>query len=135
MNPERLTIGRVAKLAGVGVETIRFYEREGLLNQPRRNQSGYRIFDPDVVNRIRFIRCVSQLGFSLKEIREILLLQAASEGTDTQLKKRFDSKIQEIDCRITGLQHARTVLAQISRSAEKDVSTGSSLLDLFVHTS
>ena len=61
-----MTIGQVAKLAGVGVETIRFYEREGLLTKPKRKESGYRMFDAEVVNRIRFIKSVKELGFSLK---------------------------------------------------------------------
>ena len=64
-----MTIGQVAKLAGVGVETIRFYEREGRLIKPKRKQSGYRLFGPEVVNRIKFIKSVKDLGFSLKEIR------------------------------------------------------------------
>ena len=64
---ELLTIGKVAKLAGVGVETIRFYEREGVLPKPKRKASGYRLFDTDTVQRIRFIRKVQGVGFSLKE--------------------------------------------------------------------
>jgi DNA-binding transcriptional MerR regulator len=59
-----LTIGKVAKLAGVGVETIRFYEREGVLPQSKRKASGYRLFHPDTVRRIQFIRKVQDVGFS-----------------------------------------------------------------------
>src|SRR6185436_5745623 len=99
-----MTIGQVAKLAGVGVETIRFYEREGLLNKPKRKQSGYRLFGPEVVRRIRFIKSVKELGFSLKEIRELLFLRVDSKGTAAEVKKRVDSKIEQIDRRIYDLK-------------------------------
>ena len=95
-----MTIGQVAKLAGVGVETIRFYEREGLLNKPKRKQSGYRLFGPEVVNRIKFIKSVKELGFSLREIRELLFLRADSKGNAREVKRRIDLKIVQIDRRI-----------------------------------
>src|SRR5215475_7493814 len=92
-----MTIGQVAKLSGVGVETIRFYEREGLLNKPKRKESGYRMFDSEVVSRIQFIKRVKELGFSLKEIRELLFLRVDSRATGKEVKKRVDSKIDQID--------------------------------------
>jgi MerR family mercuric resistance operon transcriptional regulator len=118
-----MTIGQVAKLAGVGVETIRFYEREGLLNKPKRKLSGYRMFSPDVVNRIRFIKNVKELGFSLKEIRELLFLRVDSRGTAAEVKRRVDSKIDQIDRRISDLKKVRSALAQVSRSADKGASS------------
>src|SRR5262249_57839507 len=118
-----MTIGQVAKLAGVGVETIRFYEREGLLNKPKRKESGYRMFDAGVVNRIRFIKSVKELGFSLKEIRELLFLRVDSRGTASEVKKRVDSKIDQIDRRIHDLKKVRNALAQLSRSADKGSSS------------
>ena len=118
-----MTIGQVAKLAGVGVETIRFYEREGLLNKPKRKLSGYRMFGPDVVNRIRFIKNVKELGFSLKEIRELLFLRVNSRGTAAEVKRRVDSKIDQIDRRISDLKKVRSALAQVSRSAGKGSSS------------
>ena len=63
-----LTIGQVARSAGVGVETVRFYERQGLLEEPARKDSGYRQYSQDVVARLRFIKRAKELGFSLKEI-------------------------------------------------------------------
>jgi hypothetical protein len=65
-----LSIGQVARRAGVGVETVRFYEREGLLEEPPRRASGYRQYSEQVVTRIHFIKRAQQLGFSLKEIAE-----------------------------------------------------------------
>jgi len=77
------------------------------------------MFDPDVVNRIKFIRNVKELGFSLKEIREFLSLRVDSRGTAAEVKKRVDSKIDQIDRRISDLKKVRSALAQISRSAGK----------------
>src|SRR4051812_12794967 len=124
-----MTIGQVAKLAGVGVETIRFYEREGLLHKPKRKQSGYRMFGSEVVSRIKFIRSVKELGFSLKEIRELLFLRVDSRGTATEVKKRVDSKINQIDQRITDLRKVRNALAQLSRSVGKNSGSDCPLLD------
>jgi len=125
-----LTIGQVAKLAGVGVETIRFYEREGLLNKPKRKESGYRLFSTDVVNRIQFIKSVKELGFALKEIRELLFLRVDSRATATEVKKRVDSKIDQIDRRIGDLKKVRNALSQLSRSVGKRPISECPLLDV-----
>ena len=69
---EHLSIGEVAKAAEVGVETVRFYEREGLIAEPPRRQSGYRQYPSDTVPRLRFIRRAKDLGFTLKEVGELL---------------------------------------------------------------
>ena len=125
-----MTIGQVAKLAGVGVETIRFYEREGLLNKPKRKQSGYRMFGPEVVNRIQFIKSVKELGFSIKEIRELLFLRVDSRGTAAEVKRRIDLKLDQIDRRINDLKKVRSALAEVSRSAGKGSSAESPLLQV-----
>lgn len=85
-----LTIGQVAQQAGVGVETVRFYERQGLLEEPARRESGYRQYPEDVIVRLRFIKGAKELGFSLKEIKEFAGAQGrsqnnlpASQGTGT----------------------------------------------------
>jgi len=69
-----LTISCLAKQAGVNLETVRYYERRGLLPRPPRNASGYRLFPAEAARRLRFIRRAQELGFSLTEIRELLLL-------------------------------------------------------------
>lgn len=71
-----LTIGAVARAAGIAIDTIRYYEREGLLPVPARRLSGYRDYTPDAVARLRFIRRAKELGFTLEEIRELLALGA-----------------------------------------------------------
>src|SRR5215470_1541483 len=76
---ETLSIGQVARRAGVGVETVRFYEREGLLEEPPRRASGYRQYSEEVVSRLHFIKRAKLLGFSLKEISELLLLRVDAQ--------------------------------------------------------
>src|SRR5215470_7739972 len=125
-----MTIGQVAKLSGVGVETIRFYEREGLLSKPKRKESGYRLFETEVVSRIKFIKRAKQLGFSLKEIRELLSLRVHSRASGTEVKKRVESKIDQIDRRIYDLKKVRNALAQLSRSVRKSPLSEYTLLDV-----
>jgi MerR family transcriptional regulator, copper efflux regulator len=86
-----LTIGQVAKLSGVGVETIRFYEREGVLLSTQRKASGYRLFDPDTVQRLQFIRRVQSVGFSLKEAGDL----ASSKGIAAAIVQ-IDRRIREL---------------------------------------
>lgn len=78
---EGLTIGRLAREAGVNSETIRFYERRGLIPKPPRPATGYRRYPPETVRRVRFIRHAKELGFSLKEILELLSLRLDPETT------------------------------------------------------
>jgi MerR family transcriptional regulator, copper efflux regulator len=86
-----LTIGQVAKLSGVGVETIRFYERVGVLPKPHRKASGYRLFDPDTVRRIQFIRKVQSVGFSLKDAGGLASFKRISAAI-----RRIDQRIREL---------------------------------------
>ena len=86
------TIGQVAKHAGVGVETVRFYERKGLLEEPERKASGYRQFDEKVVDRIRFIRRAKELGFTLKEIKELLELRLDPATTCADVQSRAEAR-------------------------------------------
>jgi len=130
-----MTIGQVAKLADVGVETIRFYEREGLLNKPKRRQSGYRVFTPGVVGRIRFIKKAKQLGFSLREIRDLLSLRVDGRATPADLKRRVDAKISEIDDRLNDLKRMRGGLARLSKICTGKGPIGDSpLLELLERT-
>ena len=82
---DTLSIGQVARRAGVGVETVRFYEREGLLEEPPRRASGYRQYSEQVVKRIHFIKRAQKLGFSLKEIAELLLLRVDAQEKDLRV--------------------------------------------------
>jgi Hg(II)-responsive transcriptional regulator len=109
-----LSIGQVARQAGVGVETIRFYEREGLLEEPARRVSGYRQYSEQVVNRIHFIKRAQRLGFSLKEINELLLLRVDSHTSCEEVKQRAEAKIAEVERKMVELQRMRQALLQVA---------------------
>ena len=111
--PSALTIGRVAQSAGVAIDTIRFYEREGLLPEPRRRPSGYREYDQGAVSRLRFIRRAKDLGFTLEEIRELLALSADRHGGVEGVRERAAARLRAIDARIAELQRVRDGLSEL----------------------
>ncbi len=102
-----LTISRAAALADVNVETIRYYEREGLISQPPRPASGYRLYPSATVNRIRFIKHCQELGFSLNETREFLRMQDLGTSDCDEACEKVGEKIQELTAKISALQHLR----------------------------
>lgn len=108
-----MTIGRVAKLAQVGVETIRFYEREGLLEEPPRRPSGYRQYSADAVDRVRSIRRAKELGFTLREIKELLSLPAVPGRRAAEVHRRAEAKLRDIDEKVRGLEAMRTALGKL----------------------
>ena len=109
-----MTISRAAERAGVGVETIRFYERRGLIEQPVRPRTGgYRFYDNEVVERIRFNREGQELGFSLREIAELLSLRADPGADCGDVRTQAVSKRQEVDRKIAQLQHIRRALDEL----------------------
>ena len=110
---EILSIGQVARRAGVGVETVRFYEREGLLEEPARRASGYRQYPEEVVTRLRFIKRAQQLGFSLKEISELLLLRVDAQTSCEEVKQRTEAKLAEVERKLVELHRMRQALLQV----------------------
>lgn len=108
-----LTIGRIAQSAGVAIDTIRFYEREGLLPEPRRRPSGYREYDQGTVSRLRFIRRAKDLGFTLDEIRELLALSADRNDGVEGVRERATARLKAIDERIAELQRVRDGLSEL----------------------
>lgn len=110
------TIGQVAKQAEVGVETIRFYERLGLLKEPPRSRSGYRKYPADAVARVMFIRRAKDLGFTLNEIAELFALRVDADTTCADVKARAETKIAGIEERIRELQHMKRALATLAAS-------------------
>jgi MerR family mercuric resistance operon transcriptional regulator len=111
-----LTIGQVAQQAGVGVETVRFYERQGLLEEPARRASGYRQYPEDVIARLRFIRRAKELGFSLKEIKELLALRVDPTTTCREVKEQAQAKITDIEGKIRSLLRMKAALVELTRS-------------------
>ena len=108
------TIGRIAKQAGLGVDTIRFYEQRGLLPQPQRTAKGYRLYPPATVERLNFIRRAKRLGFSLEEITALLDLQD-NGGTKSAVKKLTSRKLDEINSKIADLERMRDVLQSLNK--------------------
>ena len=109
-----LSIGKVAQLAEIGIETIRFYEREGLIAEPPRRESGYRQYPEDTVARLRFIRRAKELGFSLKEIKELLSLRIGLQTDCADIQERAEAKIHDIEEKIQTLQRMKKVLAPLA---------------------
>src|SRR5260370_23927098 len=95
-----LTIGHLPRQAGVNLETVRYYERRGLMPKPPRSASDYRLFPMDAARRLRFIRRAQRLGFSLKEMRELLSLRVSHTTTSRYIRVRAAAKIVAIDAKI-----------------------------------
>ncbi len=111
---ERLTISRVARLGGVNLETVRYYERQGLLSKPPRTASGYRAFPPEAARRLRFIKRAQELGFSLREIRELLFLRMRPGAGRAEVRARAHAKIADVDQKIRALQAIKKALRTLS---------------------
>ena len=111
---EALTIGRLARLGGVNLETIRYYEREGLLQKPPRTQAGYRLFPNETVQRLRFIKRAQELGFSLAEIRELLALRMKPGIRRDHIRARARAKIADIDQKIRTLTAMKNSLRNLT---------------------
>lgn len=107
-------IGTAAKVAGVGVETIRFYERRGLIEQPPRpGGSGQRQYSTSVIQRIRFIRNAQEVGFSLREVQELLSLRSDPSADCDDVRRRAAAKVAEIESKIARLENMRAALGQV----------------------
>jgi MerR family copper efflux transcriptional regulator len=108
-----LTIGAVAKHTGFSIDTIRFYERKGLLPDPVRRPSGYRIYHADTLERLRFIRRAKNLGFQLDEIIELLALSEDNQQGVKGVRQRARQHLEKITQRIETLQRIRDSLTQL----------------------
>ncbi|MEO6847302.1 MAG: MerR family DNA-binding protein [Chthoniobacterales bacterium] len=113
-----LTTGRLAALAGINIETVRFYERSGLISKPKRTASNYRQYPQSDVARLRFIKRAQELGFSLKEIAELLSLRAVPSRSRARVKRLSEKKLEIIDQKISDLRRMRKSLASISDACD-----------------
>ena len=111
---EKNTIGQLAKKVNVNLETIRYYERRGLLLEPPRNKSGHREYSLEEVKRTKFIKRCQVLGFSLNEISELLSLRVGPGTTCGDVKARVEDKIMEVEKRIADLEKIREALLRMS---------------------
>jgi MerR family copper efflux transcriptional regulator len=109
-----LTIGKVAAAAAVNVQTIRYYERRGLFTTPRRSPSGYRQYTEDAVTRLRFIKHAQELGFSLKEIQELLALRVRHGAACDTVERKTRQKIQLVERKIRDLARIRRTLHELA---------------------
>lgn len=113
-NANTLTIGKLANRGGVNVQTIRYYERSGLLPAPSRTASGYRLYADDAVRRLSFIRQAQFLGFSLSEIQELLSLRMESGTTCADIRQRAQHKIVAVDRKIEDLRRIKSALTKLA---------------------
>jgi len=111
---QTLTIGRVARRAGVGVETVRYYERRGLIEQPPRpGGTGVRAYSDEVVRQIRFIRHAQDLGFTLNEIEELLTLRADPDADCAAVRERATVRLENVEHKIEQLVRIRSALERL----------------------
>ena len=108
-----LRSGQLAKTANVNGETLRYYERRGLLPDPPRRKSGYRVYPVESVSRVRFIKGAQDLGFTLEEIEELLAMRIDKKASKTEVRERAQNKVTQIDAKITALQQMRNALSHL----------------------
>ncbi len=105
-----LKIGEVSKRSGIGIEALRFYERSGLLGAPARTASGYRVYDSEVLNRLAFIKKAQALGFSLDEIKQIIVEKQSGQSPCAEVREIVRGRLQELDERMKEMRRYRKEL-------------------------
>ncbi len=116
----KLTIGKLAKQANVTIETIRYYQRKGLLDEPAKPDTGYRHYPTEAIARIRFIKRAQQAGFTLKEISDLLSLDS---GHCEDVRKMAEQKRRQIDDQLKDLTALRQVLDNLVKGCQTDPSS------------
>lgn len=106
-----MQIGQLASQAGVAIDTVRYYERQGLLPPPQRRSSGYRQYDAQDITRLRFIRRAKALGFSLQEIQDLLRLTEQRDADRAAVRAMARQRLDDIEGRIRELEAMRTALS------------------------
>lgn len=114
-----LKIGEVAKRAGIGVETLRFYERSGLLGRPARTEGGYRLYDAEALSVLEFIKRAQTLGFTLEEIKRIIAESRTGRKPCAEVRELLRQRLAELDEQMKLLQQYRLELAQTLQRWEK----------------
>ncbi len=117
---QNMTIGQLAKVVGLNTQTIRYYERIGLINKPYVNESGYRIYPEKAVNILRFIRHAKNIGFSLKQIAKLFYLDNNKYNTCLNVKKLAEEKVYEMDKKINSLNLMRKELLSLILLCEEE---------------
>jgi len=107
----KIKIGEVSKISGVGIEALRFYEKSGLLDRPSRTESGYRVYDIEVLERLDFIKRAQVLGFSLDEIKRIISDKRAGQSPCAEVRELVRQRLDELDDRMKEMRRYRKELA------------------------
>ncbi len=115
-----LTIGHLARATGVNIETVRYYQRIGLIQEPQKPLTGYRVYQTETIDRIKFIKRAQPLGFSLQEIAELLAL---GDGHCDDVRFRAEQKQRHIDQQIKDLQKLRRTLGKLIKTCQSDGDT------------
>ncbi len=116
MKAERLRIGEVAAQSGVNIQTLRYYERIGLVQEPKRSRSGYREYPSETVRLMRFIKRAQQLGFSLSDVEELLKLRLVSSRNRVAVQAMAEARVRDIDEKLARLTAMREALGQLLTS-------------------
>ena len=111
-----LTRGQVAAFSGFDRETVRFYEQRGLLADPPRSAAGYRQYSEEDVSRLYFIKRAKELGFSLKEVADLLSLQGRPDVSRAEVRRQAEAKLADIEEKIRDLTRMKAALLQLSRA-------------------
>ena len=111
--PRRFTIGELARAAGVGVETIRFYERRGLIERPARPAGGFRAYPRAIVSRLTFVREAQELGFTLREVRDLLALNENPQTDCAAVRGRAAAKLAQIEASMVRFARMRETLREL----------------------
>lgn len=113
-----MTIGKLAKEAEISTDAIRFYERRGLIAEPARTLSNYRVYPVEDATRLRFIKRAKDLGFSLSEIKELLAIRHDPSASKSEVKERTESKIRDIRQKIVDLSRILGALAHLVNACD-----------------
>ena len=116
-------IGRAAQETGLSIDTIRFYEKQGLLRRSPRTEGGFRLFGKDEIETLKFVRKAQELGFSLSEIRELLVLRAEHVPTCAHVKELLEEKVSAVEQKIEELQALRKSLTRALRKCKRGLRT------------
>lgn len=108
-----MKIGEASELTGLPIDTIRYYEKRGLITEPERRYSGYRIFEKQQIDELRFIKRAHELGFTLGEIKEFLNLRANSRAECSEVKQKAEEKYEHVTEKIRDLERIREVLVEL----------------------
>jgi DNA-binding transcriptional MerR regulator len=114
-----LSTGQVAKAGGVNIQTVRFYEREGLLPPPRRSPSGYRQYTEDAVRIVTFVKRAQELGFTLREAKQLVRLRSLGPKRAEAAKSAAEAKLRDIDDKLRALTAMRAALASLVDSCRR----------------